>query len=425
VSLRDRLTGQVGARLDANSALGRGADWFLLPKAGVSWVASEEPFWRFDFVNSLRLRVAWGQTGRSPNNDPTASAQYLDFAPYIDISTLNLAAGGVFGNPGNPNLKVERGEEIEGGFEAAFLGERLGVEVIYLNKTTKDLLLRRPQPPSLGYPTITGDPWVNISSVVNHGVELTMTGAPVRTPTVEWNVRLGMNTLHNEVRDLGDIPPFGTLNRVEEGMQLGAWVTNRILAIDTVTGVVTVTEDREFYKNVLPTFEANFSTDVTVLRNLRAYVSLDTKRGHAVRNNSDFFRETQLVRSDNRLDPTKLSRRERLRRYGNPTAGQPAFVTPSGVPKTVNDVQEAYIQDAAFVRLREVSLSYSLPASAARLLRARAASIMLGGQNLALWTDYEGFDPELQSNAGAAFTRDDFFTLPPVRRWTMRVNLTF
>jgi hypothetical protein len=145
-----------------------------------------------------------------------------------------------------------------------------------------------------------------------------------------------------------------------------------------------------------------------------------------VRNFTDFFRETQLVRSDNRLDTLKLSKYERLRRYGNPTAGQPAFITETtGLSMTVNDVQDAYIQDASFVRLREVSLSYTLPERWARVIRATTATVTVAGQNLALWTNYEGFDPEVVSNAIALYNRDDFFTQPPVKRAVFRVNLTF
>ena len=157
------------------------------------------------------------------------------------------------------------------------------------------------------------------------------------------------------------------------------------------------------------------------------YGSFDTKRGHNVRNFTDFFRETQLVRSDNRLDPDKLSTLERHRRYGNPNAGgtTPAFVTPSGVAKTVNDVQDAYIQKGDFVRLRELSATYTLPTNIAARMRADRAAITLAGQNLAVWTDYDGFDPEVVSNAGAAFQRDDFFTQPMPQRILLKLNLTF
>jgi hypothetical protein len=66
-----------------------------------------------------------------------------------------------------------------------------------------------------------------------------------------------------------------------------------------------------------------------------------------------------------------------------------------------------------------------MPQSMARAFKAQAASVTLGGQNLHLWTNYEGYDPEVVSAAGDRYNRDDFFTEPPVRRWTVRLNLTF
>jgi TonB-linked SusC/RagA family outer membrane protein len=425
VGLNNRLYGQFGLRFDNASSFGTESKWVTLPKVGVSWVASEEPFWKAGFVNTLRLRAAWGSTGRIPG--PGASLTTLAPAPFLDGTIVS--PGAVPQNPGNPGLRFERGVEFEAGFDAGFLRDRIGVELTYFNKVSKDLILQQPLPPSEGF---TQNPFVNIGSMVNRGLEVAVHGMLVNAPTLSWDVRLGANTLHNEVTDMGSIAPFGTLNRVQAGMQLGSWVTNRIISINEATGVVLVDSVRSFAGNVLPTFEANLSSNLTVLRNLRLYASIDTKRGHKVRNFTDFFRETQLVRSDNRLDTLKLSRVERLRRYGNPNAGPgvPAFVTVLGCTggscaRTVNDVQEAYIQDASFVRLRELSLTYSMPPTFARAFRAQSAAITLAGQNLALWTEYQGYDPEVVSDAGAAFNRDDFFTQPPVRRVVLRVNLTF
>jgi TonB-linked SusC/RagA family outer membrane protein len=419
VGLNNRLFGQVGMRFDNASSFGRDAEWVALPKLSVSWVPSEEPFWKFGFFNTLRLRAAWGTTGRIPQAG--SSLTTLGPAPYYDGAVV--AAGAVPQNPGNPGLRFERGEEIEGGFDATFLGDRLGFDLTYFNKKSRDLLLQQPLPPSEGF---TQNPWVNIGELVNSGVEISIRGVPINKPSVSWDLRVGMNTLHNEVTDMGGVPAFGVLNRVEKGWQLGAWRTRKIVSVDTVTGIVTVTENNVFAGNVLPTFEGNITTNLTIKRNLRLYALVDTKQGHKVRNFTDFFRETQLVRSDNRLDTLKLSRTERLRRYGNPAAGQPAFVTETtGASMTVNDVQDAYIQDASFVRLRELSLTYSLPQRWARALRATTASFTVAGQNLAIWTKYEGFDPEVVSNAVALYNRDDFFTQPPVRRAVVRMNLTF
>jgi TonB-linked SusC/RagA family outer membrane protein len=427
VGLNNRLFGQVGMRFDNASSFGRNASsWVLLPKIGVSWVASEEPFWKFGFVNTLRLRAAWGSTGRIP----TAGASLTTMQPAPYIEGTSAAAGAIPLNPGNPNLKFERGREIEGGFDAGFLHDKLGLEVTYFNKVSENLLIQQPLPPSSGYtqggPGIGGFPFVNIGRLVNRGFEIAMRAVPVNRANLSWDIRLGANTLHNEVTNMDTIAPFGTLNRVQPGLQLGAWWTRKIVSIDNATGVVVVTEHPVFAGNVLPTFEGNVSTNLTIMRNLRLYGLIDTKRGHKVRNFTDFFRETQLVRSDNRLDTLKLSRTERLRRYGNPNGSQPAFITDSTASTmTVNDVQEAYIQDGTFVRLRELSLSYTIPGQWARAFRATTATVTLAGQNLALWTKYQGYDPEVVSNAVALYNRDDFFTQPPVRRYVLRVNLTF
>lgn len=425
LGLNDRLYAQFGGRFDNASSFGTEATWVFLPKVGLSWVLSEEPFWKLGLLNTLRLRGAWGTTGRIPGAG--SSLTTLAPAPYLEGAIVR--PGAVPQNPGNAELRFERGQEVEAGFDVGLFSDRIGLEVTYFNKVSKDLILARPLAPSLGF---TDNPFVNIGSVVNKGFEFALTASPLTRTNFSWDVRIGANTLKNEVTDMGDVQPFGTLNRVEEGMQVGAWVASKILNIDEATRVVTVTDKRVFIGNVLPTFEGHIANTFTLFRNLRIYGSFDTKQGHLVRNFTDFFRETQLVRSDSRLDTLKLSARERLRRFGNPTAGQPAFIAFRGdtvgnpiVNKTVNDVQEAYMQSGNFVRFRELSATFTLPERFAGGLRAETASFTLGGQNLAIWTDYEGYDPEVVSNSTAAFNRDDFFTQPPVQRFIVRLNLTF
>jgi hypothetical protein len=153
---------------------------------------------------------------------------------------------------------------------------------------------------------------------------------------------------------------------------------------------------------------------------------LDAKRDFIVMNNTAFFRETQLVRSNLRLDPTVLSATERLRRYGNPTSGQPAFVTNKGNAATVNDVRDAFLERGDFVRLREISATYTVPNSLAKRMGSvvEGASITLAMQNVKLWTDYSGPDPEVNAQTGA-FSREDFLTLPNARRSVLRFNFTF
>ena len=413
---------QLGMRVDQNSSFGTNSEPFFLPKLGGSWVVSEEDFFSGlrNAISSLRLRASWGTTGRSPV--PGASLQTYQAAP-VALTSGQVVAGAVPFNPGNDTLNPERGIEYEVGFDATFLNDRMNLEVTYFDKTSQDVLLRRPLPPSLGFGQ---NPFVNIGEVKNTGLEVALTGQVIRKANLGWDFRASMNTLHNELTDLGGVSPFFTLNRFMEGQQLGVWVTKTIRNINEQTGVVTVADTLEPFGNILPTFEGSLQSGVTVFKQLRLQASVDTKQDYFVRNLTDFFRETQLVRSNRRLDPTVLTRRERLRRYGNDTPGQPAFVQEHGGTTTVDEVREAYLQPGDFVRLREVSVSWNLPNSLLRSVRGvRGATLGLGVQNLAIWTDYEGADPELISAAGVDFTRDDFLTVPNPRRWTLRLNLTF
>ncbi|MGH7560394.1 MAG: SusC/RagA family TonB-linked outer membrane protein [Gemmatimonadales bacterium] len=423
VSWKDRLTVTAGGRLDANSSFGDVREWFFLPKLGVSYVISDEPWWNVGAISTLRFRGAWGQTGRSPL--PGAALTTLVAQPYIDASVVQ--PGAIPASPGNDSLKAERGVEYEAGFDAGFLDERVGVEFTYYRKTSKDLLLQQPLPPSLGFPV---NPFVNIGKVRNQGLEVAFTAQPILKRNLSWDVRLNLSTLDDEVVDMGDIAAFGTLNRFMEGASPGVFVGNRIRSVDLATGRVVVSDSLEEIGPLLPRFEGNFSTNLTLFRNFRIQGSLDWKTGHYIYNLTDFFRETQLVRSNRRLDTLVLSREERLRRYGNPTPGQPAFVREGVIPgfpatATVNEVRDEFVQSADFLKLRDISVTYTLPSKWSGYFRSQSASITLAGQNLATWTDYEGFDPEILSNATANFNRTDFLTLPPSRRFVVKFNLQF
>jgi hypothetical protein len=153
---------------------------------------------------------------------------------------------------------------------------------------------------------------------------------------------------------------------------------------------------------------------------------LDAKRDFLVENFTAYFRETQLVRSNLRLDPTALSPYERLRRFGDLTPGHPAFVTVTGKSETVSNVIDGYLEDGSFMKLRELSATYTLPGSLMRGIgnKVQSASVTVAAQNIRLWTKYSGSDPEINAQSGA-FSRQDFLTLPNAQKIIMRVNLTF
>ena len=84
-----------------------------------------------------------------------------------------------------------------------------------------------------------------------------------------------------------------------------------------------------------------------------------------------------------------------------------------------------YVTDGTFTKLREVAATFTAPQRWASRVRAEGLTLTLAGRNLATWTDYKGFDPEVNSQPGANFGTSDFLTQPPLRSWTARLSVTF
>lgn len=424
LGIDDRLFFQLGARVDRNSSFGEDAKWFFLPKAGVAWVVSEERFWRehLPSINTFRLRMAYGTTGRAPT--PGASLETYAPAPFINNSGAS-SPGVVPLNPGNLHLKPERGTELEAGFDAGLFSDRVNVEATFYNKVTRDLLLQRPIPPSQGFTT---DPFANIGKVLNRGIEATVHAQLMQRERVSWDAQLGLSTLHSEIQSLGDVAPFGVgfygpINRFVVGRQPGAIFSQRIRRVDVANNQAIVSDTLEFVGNAMPTFEGNFLSGIVLFHTIRIQGQLDWKMGNVLHNNTADFRDRTIGVGEAVVMADELSPEERLRRFG-------PYVTESGAPASADLVREPYIQKADFLRLRELSVTWTLPARIAGRLAARRASLTLAGRNLALWTKYGGPDPEVTTyvagTAGFAdFFATDFLTVPQTRRFLARINVEF
>ena len=417
IGYRDRLFVQVGARWDQNSSFGEAAPVFFLPKVGVSYVLSDEPFWNeaFPWVDQLRLRAAYGTTGRSP--DEGVALRTYDPAPYVS-GPGDIAPGVRLANPGNPELTAERGIEFETGLDLSLLQNRLGVEFTYFHKTTKDLILERPVSPSLGF---LQAPLVNVGEVLNRGVELSLRGDVVRTPDLAWSVQMGMSTLHNELISLGGLEPFGgRAARFIEGLPLGSTFVRTIRRLESDRTIVSDT--LEYGGDGIPNFEGNFQSSLTLFGLVEVRGQLDWKTGFQIRNSTGEFRETSIVRARERVDESFLSTDERLKRFG-------PFFDESGSSVPISQADAVYLQDGDFLRFRELTVSVNLPEAAIARIGAQSGRITVGGRNLALWSGYEGVDPETTPNIltreSASFRSYSFFTLPEPKRLIIRLSLQF
>ena len=195
----DRYFITVGTRVDGNSAFGKGFGLQVYPKVSGSWILSDESFW--PDLGEFKLRVAYGQSGRAPGAfdavrtwEPAGLAGVPAFVPE---------------NVGNDQVGPEVTEEIEAGFDASWLGDRLTTTFTVYRQLTRDALLNVPQIPSTGF---TQSQLTNIGEIRNQGIELEV-GATL-LETRDWGLDIGgsFTTNHSKLLDLGEnIPPTSAL----------------------------------------------------------------------------------------------------------------------------------------------------------------------------------------------------------------------
>jgi TonB-linked SusC/RagA family outer membrane protein len=424
IGFRDRLFLQVGLRADKNSSFGSDVGTFYLPKFGASYVISEESFWKNGLgrtIPTLRLRAAYGTTGRSP-----ASGANQTYTPAKFVNETGVVELGVSpGDPGNPDLKPERGKEFEAGFDAGFLDDRFGVELTYFNKKSSDLIVDIPTAPSSGF----GGSKANIGEVQNSGLEFLLRASPVRSRNVSWDASFNGSTLHNEILELGTVGTFiNNFRAFTEGRQIAAFWAHKVRSVDVAGNKAVTSDTAEFIGNQLPTFQASLTNTVTLLRNIRLYALLEAKTGYYTYNVNQENRDRSRLNSFEVVNPAEkggYSAEERIRRLG------PYVSEKNGATVGVSNVKDPYMQKADHLRLREVSVTFLLPPSMLRMARVSGASLTLGGRNLGLWkSDYEGDDPDVlglgttNSGVNQLFTAD-VFTTPPNRRFIARLNFQF
>jgi TonB-dependent SusC/RagA subfamily outer membrane receptor len=374
---RNRWFLTAGLRLDGSSAFGEELGLEPYPRAGLSYVVSEEPFWPEGW-GRLKLRTAYGHAGRIPGAFD-AERTWLD--------------AGLDGRPaflpnkiGNPDLGPERTEEIEIGFEGAFAGDRMSVDFTWYGRETTDALFPVTQVPSEGF---LGTQLENVGTLRNRGLELAVDGTLLRAPDWEWDLGLSVATNHSEVLDLQGSPPLNVYEEhgwLEEGQPApvirGVWVRNADELAEP-----DVVRDHAFGPN-LPTHTLGFRTALRLPGRVRLSARGEYLGGHYIAD------RTARNLADNGILPNCReayelwdAQRDRL------TAWERFFCEPG----TAHD--DAPIYPADFFRLRDVTLEVPVPG---RLLRSPAATLTFSARNWLTWKN-DGvrlFDPEMAGHGG-------------------------
>jgi TonB-linked SusC/RagA family outer membrane protein len=185
-------------RYDGSSRFGKDNKYAFFPSVGVSWLVSDEKFMQgLEFVDWLRLRASFGETGNSE------IGLYNSLATVSSGTTLiggELASTSWPSRLANPNLKWEKNQQTNVGMDISLFKDVLSLEIDYYHKLTSDLLLNRPVPSTTGFTTIMD----NIGSVLNEGIDVSVKTKNIDRSHFIWTSSLGVNYNKNEIKKLGE-----------------------------------------------------------------------------------------------------------------------------------------------------------------------------------------------------------------------------
>jgi TonB-linked SusC/RagA family outer membrane protein len=407
VAWADRVFLTGALRMDASSTFGPEERWQMYPKVSGSWVLSEEPFMEGvsgDWLTQLRLRGALGYAG----NQPPLGSAYARFSRYGTTTSVDRIGLVPLAQSGNPELKPERQREYELGFDLSAFDDRAALAFTYYNQYTTDLLLSRPFAPSTGVGSVLD----NVGELSNVGVELQLNTVNVQRGGFSWASTLIYSRNENKVEKLEGDPYFvGYGNRIEEGQPIGMlYMTgyrfdeNGQILSDDLGPIPSAS--RTIVGNPWPEWTGSLSNEFTFGGNWSASFLLDGQFGHELWNQTqrimDLFgagpKYDELLRGE-------VTSAERVRHQA---------------------VWANYVEDASFVKLRQLALRYSTRGGFLRNIGAGSMHVEILGRNLMTWTDYTGYDPEINMFGLSTVERGvDFAVYPNARTYTLGVRLTY
>ncbi|MDB4871779.1 MAG: SusC/RagA family TonB-linked outer membrane protein [Gemmatimonadales bacterium] len=444
IAFRDKLFLTGAVRYDASSTFAPSERWQSFPKLSASYVLLDG---QAGALNSLRLRSALGWAGSQPGI-LNAYSQFVSFTQFPFAGRPGFVNDVTFGNP---SLKNERAKEWELGGDAGFFGGRVAAEATYYNRVVSDLLFFRPLATSTGF----SRQFYPIGTMSNKGIELMLRTTNVVRPNIEWTST--MTYAHNKnLVDSLTILDFqsagGYPNRIRQGEPAGVFYGS-YAARNCVTGAF-LTDSLGRYRrsnqtadmgnaaqrlaisgghcndslnkvigDPNPKWMGSFLNEITIAKKLRLRALLDGIFGNKIMNLSTRAQNAGIASN------SKTYERELLP-YGDPRK------LPPGFNARTQGIFEYWVEDGTFVKLRELSASYTLNSLGVQRFFADGVDLTLSGRNLKVWTKYSGYDPEINlfgTNAGglqsvqttAADRGFDFGGYPIPRVWSLSARVTF
>ncbi|MEJ7600518.1 MAG: SusC/RagA family TonB-linked outer membrane protein [Kofleriaceae bacterium] len=388
--LEDRLSvlgGLLGERSSLNGDTGK---YYLYPKVAAVFSllpppADGAPKSMFE---TIRVRAAYGQAGNRPNYGQKFTA--LNATGNID-GNAGITIGA---NAGDPDIEPERQQEFELGTDIALKDQRVVLELTGYQRNISNLLLQRALATSTGFT----NEFFNGGELRNRGLELALQVTPVTMKGFDWTTRGILTFNRSTITDLPEGVPAFDITVAGFGTGLGAFRIEEGKSATQMVGTIDADGTIAVVGNGEPDFRVGWSNIINA-GDFQISTLLDWQQG------SDIVNLTRLLYDFGNNSPDAMAAGERLEAFTN------------------GDVRP-YIEDASFVKVREISVNYTVPKKIAEQIGPlKTLSVGVSGRNLLTFSSYSGLDPEVSNFGNQPIGRNyDVAPYPPSRSFWLSIT---
>jgi len=424
--LNDRYLLALSGRVDGSSRFGTDNRYGFFPAVSGGWILSEENFLsNVKWISLLKIKASYGLTGN--DNIPDFAARGL-----FTSGAYGNQAGQVIQQLSNPNLKWETTAGTDAGIEGALFNNIFSFDIDYYQRNTKDLLLNMDVPSTSGY----ASKYQNVGKMYNRGIEVTLTSNNINTKAFRWTTTVNFSYNKNKITYLAGQLLGDDVNKAKEGQPLGEFITREYAGVDPANG------DALYYKNTLvdgkldrsttndynaaadvpvgnPTPKYMFGMDNTVsFKGFDFDILLQGVSGNKIYNGGGQYMSAE---GSNGFDNQTTDQLGYWDKPGDKTmVPEPRLFYPNGL-----NASSRYLSDGSYLRLKELSLGYTLPKTAFGKLKVDRLRIYVRAQNLLTITKYKGWDPEVNADYQASNINmgQDFYSAPQFKTYVIGLNL--
>lgn len=414
-TLDNKYTVMAVFRENGSSALYPDKRWGFFPGISASWNIANENFLKGNStLSDFKIRGGWGKTG---------NASGIPAYAYYNLDRLNKVGGAWSTYQTGSDVAWEVTTDNNFGVDLGFANNRIKLTADFYKRKTDDLIM--PIPIGLGIPDVLK----NVGSMENKGMEFTLNTVNFKTTDFSWNTNFNISFNKSKVLELkyvpiidnAGIPSAGNLVRFSAGQPISSFYGYQYNGVDPSTGNIIYNDldgngvlsagDRTFIGNPNPNYTFGFTNNFTY-KNWYMDLLVIGSQGNDIYNASRF--ELEMM-DDHKNQSIKV-----LNRWMKP--GDITDV-PRAKAENAKLVSDRFIEDGSFIKLKSVTIGYNFikPMKGVSKL-----NLYVTGQNLYTWTNYSGFDPEVNAFANTnGVLGVDYGTYPQVRTFVFGLKANF